>query len=173
MKRLLPVLEELLIDSEPIPTCRFKRAGRCKYPGAAFGFTTQGMIFGFKLHVWTALNGRVMRYKIRPANEHDLTVGTTLNDNWPAFGGPKIIGDKAYQDGANLTPPKSNARQPDPRWKEEYEVASKAIECAFSSVAGRGLRWGQVKTFDALRLKVALILVAYNLRFARFGPVNP
>lgn len=83
LKRLLPVLEALLhevecpdfvlIDSEPIPACPYKRAKHCKFPGAAFGFTTQGMIYGFKLHVCTALNGRIVRYKIRPASEHDLT----------------------------------------------------------------------------------------------------
>ncbi|RJF69060.1 hypothetical protein D3875_22315 [Deinococcus cavernae] len=59
------------------------------------------------------------------------------------------------------------------RWRDEYHAARKAIESAFSSVAGRGLRWGQVKTIWSLRLKVALVLIAYNLRFQNFGPVNP
>lgn len=183
LKRLLPCIEALLneveqldfvlVDSEPIPSCRFKRARRCKFPGATFGFTTQGMIYGYKLHAWTTPGGRVVRYLLRPANQHDLTVGYELNEDWPAVGGPKVIGDKAYQDGANLTPPKSNARTLDSRWRDEYESARKAIECAFSSIVGRGLRWGQVKTLASLRLKVALILVAYNLRFRNFALVNP
>ncbi|KEF34502.1 hypothetical protein RDMS_06865 [Deinococcus sp. RL] len=78
LKRLLPVVEQLLnevemldfvlVDSEPIPSCRFKRAKRCKFPGATFGFTTQGMIYGYKLHAWTTPGGRVVRYLLRPAS---------------------------------------------------------------------------------------------------------
>ncbi|WP_135230356.1 transposase [Deinococcus fonticola] len=183
LKRLLPFVEAMLdevehldfvlVDSEPIPSCRFKRASRCKFPGATFGFTTQGMIYGYKLHAWTTPAGRVVRYLLRPANQHDVAVGYELNEDWPAVGGPKVIGDKAYQDGANLTPPKANARTVDPRWRDDYEPLSKAVECAFSSVVGRGLRWGQVKTLASLRLKVALILVAYNPRFRNFALVNP
>ncbi|RJF75345.1 IS982 family transposase [Deinococcus cavernae] len=183
LKRLLPVLETLLnevesldfalIDSEPIPVCRFKRAKHCKFPQASFGFTTQGMIYGFKLHAWALPNGRIVRYLIRPAHEHDLNAGEQMNADWPTYGGPKIIGDKAYVGGGYITPPKTNARYPDLRWRDEYHAARKAIESAFSSVAGRGLRWGQVKTIWGLRLKVALVLIAYNLRFQNFGPVNP
>lgn len=168
LNRLLPAVE-----AQPIPMSRFKRAKRCKFPGATFGFTPQGMIYGYKLHAWTTPAGRVVRYLLRPANQHDLTVGHQLNEDWPAVGGPKMIGDKAYQDGVHLTPPKSNACTPDPRWRDEYDAARKAIECTFSSVVGRGRRWGQVKTLVSLRLKVALMLVAYNLRFRNFVLVNP
>lgn len=183
LKRLLPVLEGLLseveqldfavIDSEPIPICRIKRAKNCKFPGATTGFSTQGMVYGFKLHAWSLPNGRIVRYVIRPAHEHDLTAGEMMNAEWPTYGGPKIIGDKAYVGGGYITPPKSNAQNPDRRWRDEYHATRKAIESAFSSIVGRGLRWGQVKTVASLRLKVALTLIAYNLRFAAFGPVNP
>lgn len=47
LKRLLPCVEALLhevevldfvlVDSEPIPSCRFKRAKRCKFPGPPSG----------------------------------------------------------------------------------------------------------------------------------------
>ncbi|RJF71304.1 IS982 family transposase [Deinococcus cavernae] len=184
LKRLTPVIERLtgqpeplamaVIDSEPIPVCRYKRAKHCKFPRATFGFGTQGKIFGFKLHAWTTLNGKIAQYAILPANEHDLTGGGQLAEHWPAYGGPKIIGDKAYQGGGYIVPAKSNMKKPDPRWREEFHAARKIIESAFSSLAGRGLRWGQVKTFPALRLKVALIVIAYNLRFASLSAgVNP
>ena len=175
LARLTPVIERLsvevqkldfvVIDSEPLPVSTFKRAPRCKFPGAAHGFGTSGPVYGFKLHAWTTLNGKIAKYEIHPANLHDFTVGCIMNRDWPAYGGPKQIGDKGYQSGTYLTPPKNNAKQLDPRWKEEYAAARKIIESTFSALAGSGLRWGQVKTMLSLRLKVALLVLAHNLKF--------
>lgn len=179
LKRLLSVIEALstevqfldfaVIDSEPLPVCTFKRAPRCKFKGARHGFSTSGMMYGFKLHAWTTLNGNVVKYILRPANEHDFTVACAMNHDWPAYGGPKLIGDKGYQSGTYLTPPKKNAKRPDPRWKAEYRAARKIIESAFSALVAMGLRWGQVKTLATLRLKVALTVLAYNLKFRDLG----
>ena len=175
LARLTPVIEQLsvevqkldfvVIDSEPLPVSTFKRAPRCKFPGATYGFGTSGPVYGFKLHAWTTLNGKIAKYEIHPANLHDFTVGCIMNRDWPAYGGPKQIGDKGYQSGTYLTPPKNNAKQLDPRWKEEYAAARKIIESTFSALAGSGLRWGQVKTMLSLRLKVALLVLAHNLKF--------
>ena len=190
LTRLTPLIEQLsvqverldfvVIDSEPLPMCRFKRAPRCKFPRASYGHSSQGAVFGFKLHAWVTLNGKLVQYVIRPANQHDFTVGCELNQSWGEYGAPRIIGDKGYQSGSYLTPPKSNARRrarlqtalgpvlpktPDPRWKEEYAAARKIIESTFSSLVGRGLRFGQVKTMLSLRLKVALTVLAHNLKF--------
>ena len=124
------------------------------------------------------MNGKIAKYEIHPANLHDFTVGCIMNRDWPAYGRPKQIGDKrpsvlmgavlvkkGYQSGTYLTPPKNNAKQLDPRWKKEYAAARKIIESTFSALAGSGLRWGQVKTMLSLRLKVALLVLAHNLKF--------
>ena len=84
--------------------------------------------------------------------------------------GPKQIGDKGYQSGTYRTPPKANAKMPDPRWKAEYAAARKIIESTFSVLMGAGLRWGQVKTKLSLRRKVALAVLAYNLKFRDIDP---
>lgn len=84
--------------------------------------------------------------------------------------GPKQIGDKGYQSGTYLTPPKKNAKHPDPRWKKEFGAARKIIESAFSVLVSSGLRWGQVKTLASLRLKVALVVLAHNLNFLSLAP---
>jgi len=180
LARLTPVVERLatevqtlefvVVDSEPLPVSTFKRAPRCKFRGARHGFSTAGPVYGFKLHAWSALNGKIVKYDIYPANEHDFTVLCHMNLDWAAYGGPKQIGDKGYQSGTCLTPPKVNAKQVDPRWKEEYVAARKCIESAFSVLAGAGLRWGQVKTYHSLRLKVALGILAHNLKFIDLGP---
>ncbi|WP_040383725.1 IS982 family transposase [Deinococcus apachensis] len=179
LARLTPVVEQLAtevqfldfvaVDSEPLPVCTFKRAPRCKFRGARHGFSTAGPVYGFKLHAWAALQGRIVRYVIRPANEHDFNVLCEMNREWPFYGGPKQIGDKGYQSGTCLTPPKVNARRVDPRWKAEYGAARKCVESAFSVLVGAGLRWGQVKTFLSLRLKVALHVLAHNLKFIAFS----
>ncbi|MFC5850262.1 transposase, partial [Deinococcus petrolearius] len=85
LDRLLAVIEALstevqsldfgVVDSEPLPVCTSKRAPRCKFKGARHGLSTSGMMYGFKLHAWSSLNGKIVKYNIRPANEHDFTVG--------------------------------------------------------------------------------------------------
>ncbi|KEF33907.1 transposase [Deinococcus sp. RL] len=97
-------------------------------------------------------------------------MGYELNQDWPAYGGPKQIGDKGYQSGTCLTPPKLNAKRIDPRWKPEYGTARKCVESAFSVLVGAGLRWGQIKTMVSLRLKVALNVLAHNLKFIDLSP---
>ncbi|CAM3346760.1 IS982 family transposase [Deinococcus deserti] len=175
LARLTPVNEQpatavqeldfVAVDSQPLPVSTFKHFPRCKFRGARYGFSTAGPVYGFKLHAWCTLNGKIAKYEIRPANQHDFTVLCEMNRDWPSYGGPKQIGDKGYQSGTCLTPPKVNARRVDSRWKEEYGAARKCIESAFSVLVGAGLRWGQVKTFLSLRLKVALGVLAYNLKF--------
>ena len=176
LARLTPVVERIavrvehldfsVIDSEPMPVCRSNRAAHCKVRGATFGYGSQGSVYGFKLLTWTKLNGQIALYTVRPANLHDL--GHELNDHWAVYGTPKLIGDKAYQDGVYLTPPKKNAKTLDPRWKGEYAAARKIIETTFSSLVRAGLRFAQVKTFRSLRLRVDLAVLAHNFPF--FNP---
>ncbi|MBZ9750637.1 IS982 family transposase [Deinococcus sp. HMF7604] len=175
LARLTPVIEQLstevqelafvAVASEPLPVSTFKRAPRCKFRGARHGFSTAGPVYGFKLHVWCTLNGKIARYEIRPANEHDFAVLCEMNREWSSYGGPKQIGGKGYQSATCLTPPKVEARRVDPRWRAEYGAARKCVESAFSVLVGAGLRWGQVKTYLSLRLKVALNVLAHNLKF--------
>lgn len=178
LQRLLPVVEAAcvevedldfaVIDSMPLPVCRSKRASRCKVKEATMGYGTQGSVYGFKFHAWSTLNGKLAQYVVLPANQHDLMAGYELNAKWVAYGAPRIIGDKAYVDGCNLTPPKKNAKTVDPHWKKEYGTARKMIETVFSSLTRAGIRLGQVKDLRSLRLKVALAVMAYNWRY-----INP
>jgi hypothetical protein len=111
------------------------------------------------------LNGKIAKDEIHPANLHDFTVVSIMNRDWPAYGGPKQIGDKGYQSGTYLTPPKNDASQLAARRKEEYAAAREMIESTFSALAGPGLRRGQVKTMLSLRLKVVLLVPAHNVKF--------
>ena len=91
--------KEVIIDSMPLPVCRPKRGKRCAFPGATWGYGTQGQVYGYKRHAWVSSTGTIVLYLLRPANLHDTTVGYELNRRWPDFGGPKIIGDQGWRSG--------------------------------------------------------------------------
>ena len=52
-------LDFVLVDSQPLPVCRSKRAARCKVREATMGFGTQGSVYGFKLHAWSFSTGQL------------------------------------------------------------------------------------------------------------------
>lgn len=154
---------EVVIDSMPLPICRPKRTRRCHFPGARWGYGTQGKFFGYKLHAWVLEDGEVAQYLIRPANLHDTTVSYELNRRWPDFDGPKIVGDKGYCCVGYIYPPKSNSRY-DTGWRpDRHPKLRKRIETVFSQLVAEGIRSVQTKTLASLRLRVVLAVIAHNL----------
>lgn len=143
--------------------CRDKRAKRCKFKEASWGYGTQGDFYGFELHAWVAKTGKVVHDLIRPANFHDVTIAYELNRRWSEFGGPKVVGDKGYSCVDSVTPPKKNAKH-DTGWDETlHGPMRKRTETVFSQFAQAHIRWGQVKTQTALWLRVVLTVLAHNL----------
>ncbi|ACO48206.1 IS982-like element ISDds5 family transposase [Deinococcus deserti] len=154
---------DVVVDSMPLPVCRPKRGKRCAFPGARWGYGTQGDFFGFKLHAWVSPAGQVMQYLIRPANLHDTTVAYELNRRWADFGGPRVIGDKGYCALGFIYPPKKNTRY-DTRWREDHHPKlRKRIETVFSQLVEAQVRSVQSKTLTSLRLRVVLAVLAHNL----------
>ena len=154
---------EVIIDSMPLPVCRPKRGKRCAFPGATWGYATQGRVYGYKLHAWVTPSGTIVQYRLRPANLHDTTVGYELNARWPEFGGPKIIGDKGYCSLGFIFPPKSNTRY-DTGWRENrHPNLRKRIETVFSQLVQTQVRSVQTKTVRSLRFRVVLAVLAHNL----------
>lgn len=156
-------LAEVIIDSMPLPVCRPKRTRRCGFPGARWGYGTQGDFYGYKLHAWVTSTGTIVQYVMRPANLHDLTVAYELNQQWPACGGPKIVGDKGYACLGFVFPPKTNTRY-DTGWREDrHPRLRKRIETVFSQLVAAQIRSVQAKTLTGLRLRVVLAVLAHNL----------
>ncbi|MFC6616491.1 IS982 family transposase [Deinococcus radiophilus] len=171
--KLLPLLEhvaspaqpctEVVVDSMPLPICRPKRTHLCQFPGAKWGFGTQGEFFGYKLHAWVTPGGQIVQYVIRPANLHDVTVSYELNLRWPEFEGPTIIGDKGYCCLGYVYPPKKNTRY-DTGWRESrHPKIRKRIETVFSALVEAQIRSAQTKTLGSLKLRVVLAVLAHNL----------
>lgn len=156
-------LAEVIIDSMPLPVCRPKRTKRCTFPGARWGYGTQGGFYGYKLHAWVTGTGKVVQYALRPAHFHDVTVGYELNRRWPEFGGPKIIGDKGYASLGFVFPPKKNTGY-DTGWRvSRHPKLRKRIETVFSQLVAAQVRSVQAKTLPGLRLRVVLAVLAHNL----------
>ena len=156
-------LAEVIIDSMPLPVCRPKRTKRCAFPGARWGYGTQGDFYGYKLHAWVTTTGKVVQYVLRPANLHDVTVAYELNRQWAAWGGPKVIGDKGYAALGFVFPPKKNTRY-DTGWRDSrHPKLRKRIETVFSQLVAGQVRSVQAKTLPGLRLRVVLAVLAHNL----------
>lgn len=85
-----------LIDSFPVPVCRYGRARRHKnFVGmAAFGYcaSQDEHYFGFKAHLLTNTQGQVMSYTLTGANVDDRQVVFELTDNIQG----QVFGDKGY-----------------------------------------------------------------------------
>jgi hypothetical protein len=128
-----------LIDSMPVPVCRFGRGGYVKsFQGdAAFGYdcVQKQAYYGFRLHLRTDLRGVILSFVLAPANVHDLDAVLALDPPAGSIG----IGDRNYNSpglrhelgrrGVQLVvPPRLRRKDPDPegsrrlgrlRWKVE------------------------------------------------------
>jgi hypothetical protein len=151
------------IDSKPIPICKRKRKAFYRAMSeASSGFSTQGSVFGFKLHAVVNNLQMVCRFAIVSANEADPTVGKALLN--PAQDElDRVLGDKAYLGCGVFTPPKTNALNPGV-WTKLMDRARKLIECAFSSLTrSKHLVLGQLNSFWSVRASVCRKIAAHNL----------
>ncbi|SEJ87773.1 hypothetical protein SAMN04488058_12719 [Deinococcus reticulitermitis] len=123
---------KVIVDSMPLPVCRPKRGGRCAFPGARWGFRTQGDVCDDKLHAWVTPDGEIVQSLLRPATLHDIAVSDEPSRRWPEFGGPKLIGDKGSCGLGYVFPPKKNSRY-DTGWREDrHPKLRKRIGTGFS-----------------------------------------
>jgi transposase len=148
------------IDSKPLPVCKFKRHHRPRaMTEATVGFSTQGAVYGFKLHALTTTQGLIVKFAVVPAHEADVTVARALLDESERG---LTLGDKAYQGGGIYTPPKTNALNPGV-WTRLMDAARKTIESVFSSLTRtKFLVFGQRNSFQSLRAHVCRKIAAHN-----------
>ncbi len=150
-----------LIDSKPLPVANpkspypqrgtpvlGKRSSWSKFPEARKGFSTMGMVFGFKLHAVTNLNGLFERWAFAAANHPDVRLARELIDpKSPPLGleGQLVLGDKAYIGTGVLTPKRSNMGGSNGAWSESLDrVRTRRVRTPRSSepVFGGPQPWG-------------------------------
>lgn len=136
-----------LIDSVPVPVCRFGRCRRCRrFRGeAAYGYDqgSKTIFYGFRSHLRACWPGVVAAVQMAPANASDLELVPELVEE--ASG--QVLGDRNYWDprlraelapaGIDLCAPfRKRSQDPDPvgsrrltrvRWRIET-VASQFVE---------------------------------------------
>jgi hypothetical protein len=141
-----------VVDSMPVPVCRFARARRCRlFPGeAAFGHDAcaRQTFYGLRLHLRIVWPGVVVAAALAPANQADLAVApqllADLRGGWALGDGgywsPALQADLAAAGLRLLAPPRRKtaagvvrkARQP--AWLVRVR---RRVETVLGQLAGR------------------------------------
>jgi hypothetical protein len=85
-----------IVDSFPVPVCRFARANRCRRlrEQAAFGYDEVGRqtFLGLRAHLRVCWPGVIVDTRLAAANVHELTVAEELVENVHGW----VLGDRNY-----------------------------------------------------------------------------
>ena len=137
-----------LVDSFPVPVCRFARARRCRLFGgeAAFGHDelNRQTFYGFRCHVRLAWPGVVARLALAPADVSEPEVAFALAGGTTGY----LVGDRNYwapllaealaADGVRLLAPyRSAKRDPAPERTRSLSRVRYRIETVFGQLVGR------------------------------------
>jgi hypothetical protein len=149
-----------IVDAKPLPIAKGKRAEGARCLEASKGFSTMGMVYGFKLHALVTPHGLFERWSFVPAHHHEASVAPELIEGLQTA----VIGDKAYLGHPSITTPKrKNMTEPN-NWNKTLDRLRKRIETSFSVLVGSlNLHAAQVKTFGSLRARVNLKIATHNL----------
>lgn len=186
-----------LIDSQPVPICRFSRAARCRccqeflYALPSYGYcaSQKQQYFGYKLHAVLSLTGVIKHLDLSPAHHHDIDY---LQDIGSLMINCKIIGDKGYisqekkqhlQQDNNLlllTPMRQNQLNYQ-KFPALFGKVRKRIETVFSQISLQfNLQRNWAKSFRGLRARIlakvtALTLIQFFNKYVferQVGPVK-
>jgi hypothetical protein len=136
-----------LVDSMPVPVCRFARAHRCRSLRglSAFGHdpVAHQTYYGLRLHLRIAWPGVITAAVLAPANEADLAVAPQLLAGLAGW----ALGDKGYwspvtrvelaADGLHLIAPPRGKDAGMKRWPVRLVQTRRRIETVLSQLAER------------------------------------
>jgi hypothetical protein len=137
-----------LVDSFPVPVCRFARAKRCRlYPGAAtYGYDAgaRQTFYGFRCHVRLAWPGVIAELSLLPADISDLAALPSLVADAVGY----VVGDRNYwapdltrwlqpRDLCLLAPYRWASRDPDPDRSRALSPIRYRIETIFGQLVRR------------------------------------
>lgn len=143
-----------LVDSFPVPVCRFARARRCRlFAGeAAFGHDelNRQTFSGFRCHVRGCWPGVITAFSLAPANESDLAVlPDVVEGSWGYAVGdrtdwsPRLAEELGARGLALLAPYRAAKRDPAPRRSRFLSRVRYRIDTTFGQLVAR---------FDAKRV---------------------
>lgn len=150
-QELLPQLNHdpwiSIVDSFPIPVCRFARAYRCRRLGGdtAFGKdeVARQTFLGLRAHVRVCWPGVIVDFRLAPANIHELPVAEDLFEEVQGFAlgdrndwAPELKERSLVQDLYWLTPYKRKSQEPQP-WPKWLKHKRYRIDTVFSQLTER------------------------------------
>ncbi len=136
-----------LIDSFPVPTCRFARAYRCRRLAeeSAFGYDemTKQTFYGLRGHLRVCWPGVIVEADLAPANVHDLRMAEELleeADGWALsdrnYWSPPLM-EKLKEGGLDLLAPyKSRKKEKEP-WPRSLTQKRRRIETVIGQLVER------------------------------------
>lgn len=171
--------EVFIIDSQPVPVCKRKRAWRCrKIRGRLYcGYcpAKDEKYFGWKLHLICTADGMPVAFSLVPAACHDLTPIHELSYELPTDA--RLLGDKGYNsaadeqflatDGLHLIPRRKVNMKQQHDWADEYDLRlhRHLIETLNSQFESMGFQRLRARTNEGFFIKVAASLIAlYHTR---------
>jgi hypothetical protein len=145
-----------LVDSGPLPACRFGRAGSCRrFRGrAAYGFDplARQAFYRFRLHLRVSPDGVILGYRLAPADAHELELAHELAPSPPgvALGdrnswSPATREEFRAAGGDLVAPYEQRTHDPEPERSEELRAVRRRIETVFSH---------RIEWFDCRRVRV-------------------
>jgi len=136
-----------LVDSFPVPVCRFARAKRCRRLRelSAYGFDEMAKqtCFGVRLHLRVCWPGLVVGFEVAPANIHELRAaedllegarGCALGDR--NYWSPALAGRLRAADLLLLAPFRKASRERRP-WPRRLVNTRRRIETVIGQLVGR------------------------------------
>src|SRR4051794_41607290 len=136
-----------LVDSMPVPVCRFARAHRCRSLRdlSAFGYdpVAHRTYYGLRLHLRIAWPGVITAAVLAPANEADRSVAPQLLAGLAGW----VLGDKGYwspalraelaTDGLDLIAPPRGKNAGARRWPARLVQTRRRVEAGLAQLAQR------------------------------------
>ncbi|MEW6206701.1 MAG: IS982 family transposase [Pseudomonadota bacterium] len=136
-----------ILDSFPVPVCRFARAYRCRRLAewAAFGYDEmeKRTFYGLRAHVRISWPGVITQISLAPANAHDLSLAEEILEGACGW----ALGDRNYwspalhqqlrTSGLYLLAPYKSARRERHPWPRRLVQARRRIETVIGQLVER------------------------------------
>ena len=139
--------EVSLIDSSPVPVCRFARAYRCRRLAeeSAFGYDemSKQTFYGLRAHLRVCWPGVIVDVELAPANVHDVHLAEELLEDAKGW----ALGDRNYWsseltkrlggEGLCLLAPYKSKKKEKERWPSWLTQKRRRIETVISQMVER------------------------------------
>lgn len=169
-----------IIDSMPIPVCKFARAyfSKCFKDISTYGYcaSKKETYFGLKLHALVTVDGFISDFFLTPAGVDDRLAVFELIEDKPSI---KIIADKGYVDETLkcqleneknillLSLKRKNSKNPlEKQLRNVLSKTRRRIETSFSQLAEQfNVNKVRAKSKWGLMLRVTIKILAHNISF--------